>query len=218
MFKYDPIDPRQCNLQKAQVMLRRIVISLVVIACLLPLTLVVLFIELGGKSAVQFHDGWYNWFYYLVSGGWFGYLLTRLVALILAGLMVQRVWQRSRVAGVALAALLVLSLTIFVWIKSYSPAGIYAAVDAIERDGDAYFVFAGGKVRYVGKEIDGEYARYQKTLDGWTLTTADHFVYKLKFSWFGIWLINVEAPENRLLLGRRIIPFLRPDWMPKWLQ
>lgn len=198
--------------------MKRIVVGLLAVMCLLLLTIIVLSIELNAQRGVQFQVGWYDWLFYLVYGGWFGYVLLRIVGLFVVGLAVRRVWRRSFVVGVSLAVLAVLSLSLFAFMKSYSPAGIYGAVDQLEGNGDHYYVFGGGRVRYVDKDTDVQWGRYEKTLDGWTLTTADHVVYKLKASWFGLCLTNVAAPKSKMIWGRRIVPFLRPDWMPNWLQ
>jgi ABC-type transport system involved in multi-copper enzyme maturation permease subunit len=193
-------------------MIRRIVCGLIVIVCLLLLTAIVSVIEIWGRWPGYF------WFMNLVRAGWFSFVLVRIIVFFLVALAVRRLSRSSRAAGAAVAGLLILGVTIFSVMASYSPAGIYGVVDEIEGDGDHYYIFADGKVEDVYKDGRAQWGRYEKTADGWVLTLPDHRVFKLKSSWFGIWWTNVEAPDSTLCLGRRIIPFLRPDWMPNWLQ
>jgi hypothetical protein len=199
-------------------MRNRVALGVIVIVCLLVFTVTVSFVELDGWRTVEKLGGWYGWFINLLRIGWFGFALVRMVALFLVVLAVRRVWRWSRAAGASVAALLVLGVTILILITSYSPAGVYGDIDEYAYDTDHYYILSGGRFENVYKNDVLHLGHYEKTAGGWILTETDNSRYKLKPSWFGIWMINVEFPESREVLGRRIIPFLRPDWIPKWLQ
>jgi lysylphosphatidylglycerol synthetase-like protein (DUF2156 family) len=192
-------------------MRKRIVRGLIVTACVLLLTTAVL-VNMG---ALRY--GFVN----SVNAGWFGFVLARIVELFLVVLAVRRLWRWSRAIGASVAAVLILGLTIFSVTASYSPAGIYSDVDEYGRDEDHYFLFADGKVDDIHKDTRGQWGRYEKTADGWIFTQQSNgqpLVWRLKFSVFGIYMYTTENPEPRLFLPRRIIPLLRPRWMPNWLQ
>jgi hypothetical protein len=205
------------------IVLKRILQLVVVAVCVLLLTVVALYVELGGSWAVSFQGGWGNWIRYCILGGWLGFVVIRIVLFFTFVLIARRLWRWSRTIGRALAGLIILGLLIFFVMTSYSPAGIYAYVDEIERwpPGEDYYTrFCAGKAEDVHKDEVFQWGHYEKTADGWLLTemgpSGRRFM--LKPSWFGIWKINAEFPEKRSLLGRRIVPFLLPDGWPQWLQ
>jgi hypothetical protein len=199
--------------------LTRTVFALVAIECLLLVTAAILFVELDGWGGFGKVGDWHRWLVDCVNAGWFGFVLIRLTGLGLVALAVRRLWRWSRTVGASVATLLIAVLTMFCVMTSYSPAGVYGYVDEIERwpDEDHYFRFCGGNFEEVHKDGVFHMGHYEKTADGWILIWADTR-YNLKSSWFGIWQINAEFSENRSLLGRRIIPFLRPASGPNWLQ
>ena len=215
-------------------MFKLIAIASALIVCALLLTTAIAFVELG--RSVEMSGGWHNWFSDIVNKGWFAFILIRVGVFVLLLFVVGLVSRRSRFAGQIAAAALIVGLVVFLFITSHYPAGVYAVVDKIEGDGEDYFVFAGGKETYVhsriylimGEKTDGgqdehvQVGHYEKTADGWILTQVNndnsHYTYKMKPSWLVIWLIDMDVPESRVVLGRRILPFLRPDWMPNWLQ
>jgi hypothetical protein len=211
------------------------IVQLVAVAIgVLIVTAVVLYVELGDPLVVSYQGGWGGWTRYCIYGGWFGFALIRIVILFLLLFIARALWRWSRNVGRPLATLIILGLLTFLVMTWYSPAGIYGVVDRIEDPFDHYFVFAGGKVEFVrqpyffilGEKVDApqnakmEWGRYEKTANGWIMTeTGEHGSrYRLQSSWLGIRLINLETPESQMIWGRRLIPWLRPDWMPDWLQ
>jgi hypothetical protein len=193
-------------------MIRRTIRALIVIVCSLLLTAAVL-VNMGAHN--------YHGFMNFMRMGWFSFVLGRIVALFLVVLALRRLWQWSRAVGMSLAGLVIIGLTAFSVIKSYSPAGVYGLVPGLNDDMDHYFRLAGGKVDLIHDfpRLHGDYGHYEKTIDGWFLTYGgkDPSVCRLKFSVLGIYLIDVESGAHRFL-PRRIIPFLRPGWMPDWFQ
>ena len=158
----------------------------------------------------------------LVRQGWFGFVLLRFVMLFLIVFAVRGLWHRSRAFGAAVAVLLIIGLTVFTVIKSYSPDGNYGLIPGLGDEMDHYFRLAGGKVDLVHNypPLSADYGHYEKTADGWFLTYGgqDPSVCRLRFSVFGIYLTKIEDPQVTNFLPRRIIPVLRPGWMPDWLQ
>jgi hypothetical protein len=199
--------------------LLRTAYGLIVIESLLLLTTVVLFVEFDAWRGGEFLNVWHGWLLGMVNASWFAFVLIRITAVFLAALLVGWLWRRSRTIGATIGIGLLLAITTFCIMTSYLPAGIYGVVDEIERwpDEDHYYRFANGKFESVSKDGAVQMGHYEKTADGWILSWADTR-YKLKSSWFGIWMINAEFPENRSFLGRRILPFLRPASCPYWLQ
>ena len=231
-----PPDPPSPSVKstKALIVLKRIAQILVIATCLLLLTAVVTFVELRGWVGVEHVEGWRNWFTTTIRAGWFAFVLVRVVVFFLIALVVRLLWRWPRTLSRSIAILIVVSLVTSIVTISYSPIGVYGVVDKIEDPFDHYFVFAGGKVEFVRQpyffilgdkvdspeEADVQWGHYGKTANGWIMIeTGEHGRrFKLKSSWFGIRMCNIEAPGNCILLGRRILPFLRPDWMPDWLQ
>src|ERR1700676_2742670 len=86
---------------------------------------------------------------------------------------------------------------------------------------DHFFRLSGGRVDDFDGDTHYQYGRYEKTRDGWVvvqrLHDGDGIVWRLKFSVFGILLINKEN-GGTISLPRRLVPFMRPGWMPNWLQ
>jgi hypothetical protein len=191
-----------------------------VLACLPPVTVAILYVELEGWHGVSLQGGWLAWFAYVVNGGWFGFLLIRVVLLSLLALVVWRLWRWSQRIGRSLAMLIIIALAVLFVMTSYSPAGIYAYVDELERyGGDHYLRLFGGKAEEVSSHGVAVWGHYDKTADGWILTEMSdrgrHM--KLKSSWFGTRFKDVEFPENGGVMGRRIVPCLLPDGWPQWL-
>src|SRR5581483_589834 len=192
-------------------MIRRTARALTVIVCSLLLTAAVL-VNMGA------HD--YAGFIYFIRTGWFSFVLARIMALFLVVLAVLWLWQRSRAVGISVAGVLILSLTAFTAMKSYSPVGSYAVIPGLGHDMDHYFRLADGKVDLIHDfpRLDADYGHYEKTADGWFLTYGgkdDPSVCRLRFSVFGIYLTDTENDAHHFL-PRRMIPFLRPRWMPDW--
>jgi hypothetical protein len=190
-----------------------IIRGLVVIVCLFLLAAAVAVFEIYGR--------WPGYFRLinLWNTGWIEFVLMRIVALFLIALAIGRLVRWSRAVGVSVAALVVLGLSIFVVLTSYSPTGIYGTIDEIPRcDGDHYYRLARGQFDSVAKVGVDEMGHYEKTAEGWILTWAGNSRYKLKFSWFGVWATSIESPQSGWILGRRIVPFLRPEWTPSWMQ
>ena len=193
--------------------------GLISIVCLVLLTAAIL-LYLGWDAT--FATTW-GWFINFVNQGWFGFVLACLVMLLLVVLGVRRLWRWFRPVGTSVGTLLIVGIAIFAIMKSYSPAGIYTNLDEYGRDYDHYWLLANGEMKDVSREGRLHYGRYEKTSDGWILTRTDLadrdlFKSKLKFSVFGISLTDPEDPQAALFVPRRIIPFVRPKWMPNWLQ
>jgi hypothetical protein len=189
--------------------LLRIAYALIVIECLLALTTAVLLFELYPWHRIDV--GWHSWLIDRINGSWFGFLLLRMSLLFLATVAAWLLWRRSRRLGAAAGTLAILGLAIFVALTASSPAGVYGIIDEIERwpDEDHYWRFEGGKFEHVSKDGVTQLGHYEKTADGWILTWADSR-YRLRPSWFGISQCDVEFPDHCSLLGRRLLPFLRP--------
>jgi hypothetical protein len=194
-------------------MLMRVINGLVVIMCLFFLAAAVAVFEIYGR--------WPGYFRLinLWQVGWIEFVLMRIVALFLVALAVVRLWRWSRLAGALVAALVALGLSLFVVLTANSPTGIYGTIDEKPRcDGDHYYLFAHGEFHSIGKSKVIELGHYEKTGEGWILIWAGNSRYKLKSSWFGVWATSIESPESGWILGRRIVPCFRPEWIPVWMQ
>ena len=132
----------------------------------------------------------------------------------------QRRLRRTLYAAAALG-LLVAGFLFFT--HPSSPAGRYVADPRIAVVGDAYWEMADGKWALVyrgGREKT--FGTYARRGEGWVLFnragpdgTGDGF--KIECSWFGLRLIDSNG-DQVAYLRRRIVPFLRPDWVPGWFQ
>jgi len=148
---------------------------------------------------------------------WFLPLMFFVIALVL-----WRVWRRSRVLGAASAAVVALSIAIFAFAKSRSPAGIYSCINEIEPmcpEKDCFIRLSQGRVDHVECGATHHYGSYQKTPNGWTVTheTKEPFTWRLRFSIFGCRYIADDGSATAYF-PRRLIPFTRPSWMPDWIQ
>ncbi len=157
-----------------------------------------------------------SWFYWFVNSPYSSFLIGRFVVLLLLILAIALVWRRCRAFGVSITLLLVLGIAVFSVLKSYSPDGIYA--DLLSHESDSYFLLSNGKIEWITKNGSMLHWRYEKTKEGWIVTTSDGEVQKLKFSVFGIQMTQPDTGRSTDFFPRRIIPFVRPEWMPKWLQ
>ena len=196
--------------------MRRIIPDVIIIMCL-PLLTVAVLLNMGWRGG----DGrWHSYeFIDLTRQGWFSFVLARFVGLYLIVLLVRRLWRWSHRIGISAATLLIIGFAVFSVVKSYSPDGIYCVVGEMAKYDDHYFLFAAGKVEDIHPDTRLRYGHYEKTADGWVVITNDEEPYteKLKFSVFGIYLTKADNPEPSFW-PRRIIPFLRPSWIPDWLQ
>ncbi len=199
--------------------LKRIVRGLVVIVCMLLITATVavysLSIFYGWRGGNAFVDS--------INQGWFAFVLVRTVALFLIVVAVRCLWRFYRGIAVAIAALLIAGVITFSLVKMYSPTGIYSfTFEEIEYvGGDHYCSVADGKLEDVHRDQHFHFGRYYKSGNDWivAMDRPSHiFVFKLKFSVFGIRMTNIEDPKESMFYPRRIIPFVRPHWMPNWLQ
>ena len=198
---------------------KTIVRGLIVTLCLLLLTAAVVFKmcwrDVFGRS------GPYA-FVNLVRQGWFSFVFGRFILLTLIVLGMRGLWRWSRAIGTMVAVLLTIGLVVFIIMKSYSPVGSYGFIPGFHDDMDHYFRLADGKVDLVHNlpRLNADYGHYEKTADGWLLTYGgkDPSVCRLRFSVFGIYLTKIEDRQATNFLPRRIIPFLRPGWIPDWLQ
>ena len=158
--------------------------------------------------------------------------LPLLLLLVIAAVVVWRVWRASPRTGKVLFALIVLGGTTFVVAKSVSPAGKYA-VGGCRGPGfrwlgisDEYYHLSGGVFYDV---VDGHRERigsYYKKNGEWILRmdhkdgTLDE--QKLRFSVLGFDTVlpPMEGDEYRPtnFNHRRLIPFTKPRWMPEWLE
>jgi len=177
-----------------------------------PILLSVWLVQLYGPPSKR------SWFTNFVHSSWFGFLSARFIALLLIALAVLWLWRRSRVVGVSIAVLLILGLTAFTVIKSYSPEGIYADLTDLSRDGDQYFLLSNGKLEWMSRNGPMLHWRYEKTKDGWIVTTSDGEIQRLNFSVLGFQMTQQDTGRSTDFFPRRIVPFVRPDWVPDWLQ
>jgi hypothetical protein len=164
--------------------------------------------------------------------GWFGFIFARLVALLIVGLALRRLWRSFPRSIAWITSLSILSFGAFAVVKSYSPEGTYGCVGEYEPTNNApdlapelyhkdhFWRFSHGKVDDCFGNLCGRYGRYEKTADGWTVIqeVEEPFTWKLQFSVLGFRLIMVEDHGATAFHPRRIIPFARPYWMPDWLQ
>lgn len=128
--------------------------------------------------------------------------------------------KRRRIIHVCcILALLLLGLACFT--RPPSPSGRYVADSRIGIEGDFYWEFANGKVALVYEGgRDETFGTYGRTPEGWCWTN-DHgggsTVFRLRCSWWQLRCFD----ETELQVGtmrRRVIPVLRPQWVPDWIQ
>ena len=122
---------------------------------------------------------------------------------------------------IALAVAAVLCFT-----KPSGPGGRYVADSRIGIQGDFYWEFVHGKWSLVYKGgRDDYFGTYARTGDGWVLTNRPDLqlkygkseTWKIECSWFGVSFFD-ESGKRGEHFRRRVIPFLRPNWMPNWMQ
>ena len=155
--------------------------------------------------------------------------------LLVISVVIWWIWRRSPRTGKLLAVVVIFVILAFVVTKSVSPAGKYLSPyrGGIYLQGehvpDEWIELSGGVYYVVG---DGDRYRrgsYFKKDGHWILQLGERSdggfpEWQLKFSVLGIVLpqtVDDRDGHERVepvFARRRIIPFARPDWIPKWLE
>jgi hypothetical protein len=160
-------------------------------------------------------------------------LLLLVVPILIISLIIWRVWRVSPRIGKSITVVLILASAAFVVGKSISPAGKYRCpyCEGIYVKGDyrpdEWIELSGGV--YYGI-VDGRrypQGSYFKKDHGWVLQRGkrpDGGVYEqeLSFSVVGLVInppiVGHEVGEESIFTRRRIIPFSRPQWFPRYLE
>lgn len=129
--------------------------------------------------------------------------------------------RRKRYILIAGAGLLVVVALAFLTNPS-SPSGRYVANPNLALEGDFYWQFSGGHARIVYDGGSDQTGTYSFTNGSWFIDTsgsihAPQHLWRIECSWFGVQLYD-ETGKRVDSMRRRIIPCLRPDWMPDWMQ
>ena len=88
--------------------------------------------------------------------------------------------------------------------------------------GDCYWQISEGRVSFVyWNGRDDSFGTYAETKDGW-IWTNDHVKGKpssmrVRCTWAGL-RFHDESGEEVGFWRRRLVPFLRPDWLPDAIQ
>jgi hypothetical protein len=162
----------------------------------------------------------------------FAVMLLLLIAAVVVSLVVWRVWRAYPRAGMLLSLVIVLSGVAFVVAKSVSPAGKYAVggcrgpgFEAMGISDEYYLLSDGGYYDVVNGQTHRMGSYYRK--DGQWILRMDRRdgvfdEQTLRFSVFGFDTVipPIEGNEGgpTSFNRRRLIPFTKPTWMPKWLE
>ena len=162
----------------------------------------------------------------------FPVMLLLLIVAIVVALVVWRVWRASPRAGVLLTLVIVLGGAAFVVAKSVSPTGKYAVGGCrgpgFEAMGisDEYYLLSGGVYYDVVNGQTHRMGSYYRKNGQWILRMdrGDGVLdeQRLRFSVLGFYTVipPIEGNEGgpTSFNRRRLIPFTKPAWIPKWLE
>lgn len=160
-------------------------------------------------------------------------LLLLFVPLVIISLIIWWIWRLSPRIGKILTALVIFAIATYMTAKSLSPAGKYLCphCEGIHVKGDyipdEWIELSGGVYYAVVDRRRYPTGSYFKRDSRWILQAGkrpDGGVYEqeLRFSVLGLVInppiVGHEEGEEPIFTRRRIIPFARPHWIPRYLE
>ncbi len=127
--------------------------------------------------------------------------------------------RRRIIWGCGLLVLVTIGLACFT--NPRSPAGRYVADSRIGIEGDFYWEFSRGKVSLIHEGGRDECGTYARKPDGWSWTKpygkGKTSEFKIQYSWWELRIFD-ESGQPAATMRRRVVPGLRPRWVPEWIK